>query len=280
MKIIAANWKMNHSFDKSDEWLDAFMKGFSDNYDQLKKVEIVLCPPLILSDHIDSELMHDAFEFLEEVMKKDGKKFEDYSAEELDEIIIGNRPIKLGAQDCHYEDSGSFTGDIAASMLKEVGCEYVILGHSERRVGHFESSEIVRKKVKAAIAGTRTPIICVGESKEIRDKKLHMEFVHKQILESVPGDVKFGKLVIAYEPIWSIGTGVTPTLDQISEVAQLVKKIFSENFVGRADQYFLLYGGSVNSENSGQILRISNVDGLLVGKASLDANEFMKICVS
>ena len=280
MKIIAANWKMNHAFDEADSWLDGFFKSYTSKYDELQNVEIVLCPPNILLDYLDSELMDEEFQNLEEIMKREQKKFEDFSAEELSEILLKQRPLKLGGQNCHHEESGSFTGETSAAMLVKVGCEYVILGHSERRAGNFESDEIVAKKIKTALAQKLTPIICVGESQETRDSGKHLEFVYRQIMNSIPQDVQFEKMIIAYEPIWSIGTGITPTVAQIAEIAKLIKKIFNEKFANRAKEYFMLYGGSVSSQNSAEILAIENVNGLLVGKASLDSEEFLKICLS
>lgn len=278
MKIIAANWKMNHCFDETDEWLEVFLKhvGTVDNWS--KKVEAVLCPPAILLDYIDSELMEGSFDFLEEVMKQDGREFEDYSAEELNEILIRERPIKIGAQDCHDERKGSFTGNMSATMLTKVGCQYVILGHSERRTHQLESDALVAKKVKAALDQKLIPIICVGESKEMRDQGKHLAFVKNQILNSVPQDVTFETLIIAYEPIWSIGTGIVPSLEQIAEMSEYIHQIFAENFAGNSKEQFMLYGGSVTSLNSQKILKIDNIGGLLVGGASLDAEEFIKIC--
>lgn len=270
MKIIAANWKMNHDFDEADTWLDSFFHHYSAKYEQLKDVEMVLCSPSILLDYLDSELMEDGFQLLEKIAQKDGRKIEDFSAEELNEVIVNARPIKLGGQDCHFEKSGSFTGDVSASMLKKVGCQYVILGHSERRANHFESDEIVAKKIRAALAEELIPIICVGENKEVRDGGEHLEFVRKQLLDSIPQDVIFTKLVIAYEPIWSIGTGTIPTIAEISEMMDFIKK-------NVATKSFTLYGGSVTSQNSAEILTAAGVDGLLVGKASLDVEEFVKI---
>jgi triosephosphate isomerase len=280
MKIIAANWKMNHAFDESDAWLEGFFESFYKKYDQFKNLEIVLCPPTIMLDYIDSELMDDGFKKLEEIIKTSGKQFEDFAPDELDQILLKERPIKLGAQDCHYELNGSFTGDISAAMLAKVSCGYVILGHSERRSNCFESDEIVSQKINAALSQKITPIICVGESKETRDQAKHLEFVYRQVMNSIPEDAQFEKMIIAYEPIWSIGTGVTPSLEQITEMANLFKKIFSEKFAGRAKEYFMLYGGSVNSQNAKEILAISGVGGLLVGKSSLDVEEFLKICLS
>ncbi len=280
MKIIAANWKMNHAFDEADAWINSFLKNHSGAIERLKNVEIVLCPPIFMTDYIDGQLMEDGFQQLEEIMKLEQKKFEDFSTDELTQIVLDERPLKIGGQDCHHEISGSFTGDTSATMLKKIGCQYVILGHSERRAGHFETSEIVGKKIRAALSEKIIPIICVGESKETRDQSRHLEFVYKQIMNSVPTDVKFDKLVIAYEPVWSIGTGVVPSLEQISEMAKLIKKVFNEKFQGLANDYFVLYGGSVTSLNSKEILSIHGIDGLLVGKASLDAEEFFKICIS
>lgn len=271
---------MNNAFDEVDAWLDNFLKNYNAQYEQLKAVEMVLCPPAFLLDYLDSELMEDGIQFFDSFAKKNGRQIESFSAEEVNEIVIGNRPFRLGAQDCHHEESGSFTGDISAKMLKQVGCEYVILGHSERRENHFETNEIISKKVKAALKQNIVPIICVGESKETRDAKKHLEFVYKQVMQSVPQDVKFKKLVIAYEPIWSIGTGVTPTTEQITEMAKLMKKIFVEKFPALSEEFFMLYGGSVTSQNSKEILAILGVDGLLIGKASLDAEEFIKISIS
>ncbi len=280
MKIIAANWKMNGSFEDVDSWLDYILEEGQSNRINLQNVEIVMCPPATMIDYVDGYLMEGGFENLEAIMKEQHREFNDFSQDELTEIVLSDRFINLGGQDCHFEQNGSFTGDISPEMLRRVGCEYVILGHSERRAGHLETSEIISKKVRAAIASNLTPIICVGESKEIRDQGKHLELVYKQIMLSVPQDIKFKKLVIAYEPIWAIGSGITPTAEQISEMAKLIKKIFTQKFPGLAESYFTLYGGSVSSKNSKEILSIPGIDGLLVGKASLDAEEFLRICLS
>ena len=279
-KIIAANWKMNHAFEEADSWLEVFLKNAAEKKSELAEVEAVICPPVFMIDYIDSELMESGFQKLEMLLKYQNKDASQMSEEEITKIVLSERPLQLGAQDCHFETSGSFTGDISAEMLQKIGCEFVILGHSERRAGHVESDELVAKKVRAAIAKDLIPIICVGESKETRDQNKHLEFVYRQIMNSVPWDIKFEKLIIAYEPIWSIGTGLVPTLDQIAEMAKLIKKIFDEKMSGLAEQYFTLYGGSVTSQNSAEILAIQNINGLLVGKASLDAEEFLKICLS
>lgn len=279
-KIIAANWKMNHSFEEADAWLEIFLKNVEEKKDQLAEVEVVFCPPVFMIDYIDSELMDSGFKKLELLLRYQNKDPSQLSEEEITQIVLDERPLHLGAQDCHFENSGSFTGDISADMLQKIGCEYVILGHSERRTSHFETDELVAKKVRAALAKDLTPIICVGESKETREAGKHLEFVLRQIINSVPSDVKFERLVIAYEPIWSIGTGVVPTAEQVAEMAKFIKRIFDEKFAGVAQEYFVLYGGSVTSQNSAEILAIENINGLLVGKASLDADEFLKISFS
>lgn len=278
-KLIIANWKMNHAFDEADIWITSFIKNTSENKDKIKNCQAVLCPPVFMIDYIDSELMDEGFKRLDKILKDQKKDIAEFSESELINILLNERTIKLGAQDCHYENFGSFTGDISAAMLRKIGCEYVIIGHSERRVGHFENNDIVAKKAKSALENGLIPIICVGESKETRDQNQHLKFVYQQIINSVPKDVKFEKLIIAYEPIWSIGTGLTPSLDEISEMAKLVRKIFKEKLTDIAEDCLMLYGGSVNSKNSKEILEISGVNGLLVGKASLDAEEFFKICV-
>jgi len=279
-KMIVANWKMNNAFEETDQWFAAFLDLYAGNINELQGIDIVLCPPSFLVDYLDSQLLDDAFDNLEQIMIEESKKVEDFAEEELAEIITKQRPLWLGAQDCHFESAGSFTGDLSAEMIKKLGADYVILGHSERREHYLETDEIVAKKVVAAVAQDIVPIICVGESKEIRDQKKHLEFVYKQLLFSIPQGVKFDRLVIAYEPIWSIGTGVVPSLEQIAEMTKLIKKILSEKSAGFAQDFFVLYGGSVTEENSQEILAIESVDGLLVGKVSLDANKFIKICLS
>lgn len=279
-KMIVANWKMNNAFEETDQWLATFIDLYATNKEALQNLDIVVCPPSFLVDYLDSQLLDNAFDGVESIMLAQKKQIEDFSEEELANIVIGQRPFWLGAQDCHFENAGSFTGEISAEMVKKIGADYVILGHSERRENNFETDEIVAKKVAAAVVQDIVPIICVGENKDIRDQKKHLEFVYKQLLFSVPKGVKFYRLVIAYEPVWSIGTGVVPTSEQINEMTKMIRKILVEKGQEFAEEIFILYGGSVSEENSAEILAIENVDGLLVGKASLDAANFVKICLS
>jgi len=279
MKIIVANWKMNNGFDEVDDWIEAFYEVFFKKIEEENPYEVVLCPSNILLDYIDTQLIEDGFHFMEYLSNKYDKSPEDFSLEEIKKYVYDSRPLKLGAQDCGFEDEGQFTGDVSAKQLKEVNCEYIIIGHSERRKYHFETDEIVNKKVALAVKNEITPILCIGEPSEVRSNGQHFEFIKNQIKNSLPF-IGYKKLLIAYEPIWAIGTGVTATPKEIAEMADFIHNflkietsIFIENFA-------LLYGGSVNSSNSDEILNIKGIDGLLVGKASLNFAEFGKILMN
>jgi len=280
MKFIIANWKMNNGFDDADKWLDEFLSLQNQHYKDLEDKKIVVCPPNILLDYIDSELMEGSLYNLEKNMEDQGRSVGDFGEEELNKIILESRPFSLGGQDCHFELSGSYTGDVSAKSLREVGCEYVILGHSERRQYYRETNEIVAKKIATALSQKLTPIICVGESLQIRQDGLHLQFIEQQILSTIADNESFEDLIIAYEPIWSIGTGIVPDKLQILEVANLVHKIFTTHLNKKAKKHFLLYGGSVSSKNSSEIMQIQGISGLLVGKSSLDGKEFIQICCS
>lgn len=279
MKIIVANWKMNHGFEEVDEWIEAFYKVYSDNLKNEKNVEVILCPPFVLLDYIDSELIEDGFHFLEYIADKQGRNVDDFEAEEIAKYVYDSRPLRLGAQDCGFEESGQFTGEVSAKLLKEVNCEYVILGHSERRKYHQETNEIVAKKAMLAFKNNLMAIICVGESKEIRDQNLHFDFVKEQIIKSIPL-VRTKRIIIAYEPIWAIGTGETAENSQIKEMVNFIRKVYENEVAQFAEELLIIYGGSVNSGNSAEILNIEGVNGLLVGKSSLDIEEFAKILTS
>jgi triosephosphate isomerase len=279
MKIIVANWKMNNGFDEVDDWIEGFYKAYSDNLKNEKFIDVVLCPPFVLLDYVDTQLIEDGFHFLEFIANKEGRTVEDFEVEEISKYVYDARPLKIGAQDCGFEDEGQFTGDVSAKLLQEVNCEYVIIGHSERRKNQQETNEIIAKKALSAFKNKITPIICVGESKEIRDQEQHFDFVKEQIIKSIPL-VKTQRIVIAYEPIWAIGTGETAQISQIEEMVKFIRQVYENEVAQFAEEFFLIYGGSVNSTNSGEILNIKGLDGLLVGKASLDIEEFAKILKS
>jgi len=276
MKIIVANWKMNHGFDEVDDWIEGFYKAYSDNLKNERFIDVVLCPPFVLLDYVDTQLIEDGFHFLEFIANKEGRTVEDFEVEEISKYVYDARPLKIGAQDCGFEDEGQYTGDVSAKLLQEVNCEYVIIGHSERRKNQQETNEIIAKKALSAFKNKITPIICVGESKEIRDQGQHFDFVKEQIIKSIPL-VKTTRIVIAYEPIWAIGTGETAQVSQIEEMVKFIRQVYENEVAQFAEEFFLIYGGSVNSTNSAEILNIKGLDGLLVGKASLNIEEFTKI---
>lgn len=183
--------------------------------------------------------------------------------------VIEGGTIMLGAQDCHYAPSGAYTGDISAEMLKDAGCKVVILGHSERRDNHHETNAMVKVKAKAALANDLMPIICVGESVEERNHGKTMQVIEAQVKESLPENANMDNTVIAYEPKWAIGSGKTPTQSEIKEVHQAISTI--------ALGFSVLYGGSVKANNAKELIHIPGVSGLLVGGASIDAREFVRI---
>ena len=189
--------------------------------------------------------------------------------------IANGSALRVGGQDCHGAESGAHTGDISAPMLADAGARYVILGHSERRADHGESSDDVRGKARAALEAELTAIICVGETLEERDAQNTLDIIAGQLAGSIPDQVTGDRLVVAYEPVWAIGTGRTPTTAQIGEVHDFIRMRLERRFgagVGRSVR--LLYGGSVKPSNAAEIFAVSNVDGALVGGASLKADDF------
>ncbi|MGH7124622.1 MAG: triose-phosphate isomerase [Stellaceae bacterium] len=184
--------------------------------------------------------------------------------------------IALGAQDCHAEVKGAHTGDISAAMLRDAGCTYVIVGHSERRADHGETDAIVCAKAGAAHAAGLVPIVCVGETLAERDAGETLAVVKRQIEGSVPEGLKASQIVIAYEPVWAIGTGRTPTTPQVAEVHASIRELL-EPRVKDAGEVPILYGGSVKAGNALEFLSVPNVTGALVGGASLNAADFWAI---
>lgn len=190
--------------------------------------------------------------------------------------ILENSAIDVGAQDGYPEIKGSFTGDVSVSQLHDVGCKYVIIGHSERRQNHHESSALIKTKVAAALKVGLHPILCIGESAEEREQGKALSVLAHHLITDVPDDVIPAQLLIAYEPLWAIGSGRTPTLEQIEEVMGLIKHEFSSRIAG-GGIVPTLYGGSVNALNASEFLSLPHVDGLLVGGASLKLDEFWQI---
>ena len=193
-------------------------------------------------------------------------------------ILADGNPLDIGGQDCHPETSGAHTGDISAAMLADAGATHVILGHSERRENHDESSELTRAKAKAAQAAGLTAIICLGESLTQREAANTLDIIAGQLSLSVPDASTPQNTVIAYEPIWAIGTGLTPTVEQIDEVHDFIRSSLITRFGPEAGNGIrLLYGGSVKPANAAEIFATDNVDGALVGGASLKQSDFSPI---
>lgn len=190
---------------------------------------------------------------------------------------LGNSGIKLGGQDCHLKTEGAYTGETSAKLLKDVGCEYVIVGHSERRAYQQESNETVSFKASCAIKNGLIPIICIGETGTQRENGKTLEVIRQQIVESVPDEASSGNFLLAYEPVWAIGSGKLPTTDEINQVHTAIKTAVSERKKIDTAEVYVLYGGSVKADNAGEILGISSVSGVLVGGASLKADDFYKI---
>lgn len=194
--------------------------------------------------------------------------------------------IAVGAQDCHHAEGGAFTGDISASMLADAGAQFVILGHSERREGHSESNAMVRAKAESALAAGLKIILCCGENETTRADGKAIDFVRGQLMGSLPASAAemadvADRVTIAYEPIWAIGTGNTATLEDIAEMHGAIRALLNDLYGDeQGEDMRILYGGSVKPENAGEILRVANVGGALVGGASLTADSFMGIALT
>ncbi len=241
-KIIAGNWKMNKNHNEAVELINTLKSGIDTD-----KSDVVVCVPFV-------DLMS------------------------VSEAIKGTN-INLGAQNMHFEESGAYTGEIAPAMLKELGVKYVIIGHSERRAYFGETDETVNKKVKKALEHGIVPILCVGETLEERELNITIELVRVQVKKALAGvskeDAK--KVVIAYEPIWAIGTGKVATKEQAEEVCAEVRKVVAEVYGQEvADIIRIQYGGSVTGDTANELFNMPNIDGGLVGGASLK-EDFIKV---
>ncbi|MBB6250411.1 triose-phosphate isomerase [Nitrospirillum iridis] len=189
---------------------------------------------------------------------------------------VADAPVKVGGQDCHGKDSGAHTGDIGAPMLADAGCSHVIVGHSERRQGHGELSADVKAKAAAAHRAGLVAIVCVGETEAERDAGRAMDVIARMIDDSVPDGATAANTVVAYEPVWAIGTGRTPTPGDVAAMHSMIRRRLA-TLVDQPDAVRILYGGSVKPDNAASLLHIDDVDGALVGGASLKADEFWAI---
>ena len=194
--------------------------------------------------------------------------------------LVTGTQIKLGAQNMHWEEKGAYTGEISPVMLNEIKVEYVIIGHSERRQYFNETDETVNKKIKSALTYNLTPIVCVGESLEERENGKYKELIESQVTKAFEGITKEDavKTVIAYEPIWAIGTGKTASSEQAEEICALIRSILEKLYdADTAQKIRILYGGSVKPDNIKELMNMENIDGALVGGASLKANDFVQL---
>ena len=242
--LIAGNWKMYKTPDEAAETARQLVERVA----EVSDVDIMIAP---------------TFTALARVFK-----------------VVQKSPVALGGQNLFWENEGAFTGEISAAMLKSTGCQYCIIGHSERRQYFGETDETVNKKIRAAIQAGLKPVFCVGETEKEREAEQTLSVLDKQVkkgLERLVSD-QLDVLIIAYEPVWAIGTGKTATNDQAQEVHQFIRSLVEKNF-GRplSDSIRILYGGSVKPDNIAGLMAMPDIDGALVGGASLDAESFSKI---
>jgi triosephosphate isomerase len=239
--LVAGNWKMNGGRASGAE-LTRMIEG---SRDLVAKTDLIVCPPATL--------------------------IASFAA------LARGSLIAIGGQDCHAEASGAFTGDISAEMLKDAGATMVIVGHSERRTYHKETDAEVQRKVRAAWRAELTAIVCIGETKEEHVGGRTLDVVGGQLQNSVPDSATAANSVIAYEPVWAIGTGLTPTAADVAEVHGFIRKRLTDRFGTVGEGIRILYGGSVKPSNAVELMAVENVNGALVGGASLKAEDFLGI---
>jgi len=242
--LIAGNWKMHGSETQVKSLSNAIKQGAL----AYPNVEILVLPPFVYLSQVRDALNHSS--------------------------------VKLGSQNLYLGSQGAFTGEISGRMLKDVGCEYVLIGHSERRHILKEDLELTAQKFKAAVAAQLKPILCIGETQTEREQNKTQDILKEQIQSVIDlaGIEAFNDAVIAYEPVWAIGTGLTATPAQAEEAHFYIRQLIAQNNVDLADTIRILYGGSMKAENAAALLAQPNIDGGLIGGASLDADSFLAIC--
>jgi triosephosphate isomerase (TIM) len=240
--LIAGNWKMNGLRASLAEF-EAILAGASG---EAGKADLLVCPPATLI-----------------------AAFADAAR--------GSGIVAVGAQDCHPKASGANTGDLSAEMLADAGASAIIVGHSERRADHCETDVLVRQKAEAAWRAGLTAIVCVGETQHQRDSGQTLDICRGQLNVSLPDAATAENLVVAYEPVWAIGTGLTPTVGDVEQIHHFIRDLLSARFKGEGARIRILYGGSVKPSNARELMAVVNVNGALVGGASLKAADFLAI---
>ena len=240
--LIAGNWKMNGLRSSMAEF-EAMLAGASK---VTAKADLLVCPPATLIAAFAAKL-------------------------------AGSKGLMIGGQDCHPKPSGAHTGDISAEMLADAGARAVIVGHSERRADHGENDSLVRQKAEAAWRAGLTAIVCIGETQGHRDAGQTLDVCGGQLQGSLPEGARADNLVVAYEPVWAIGTGLTPTVGDVEQIHQFIRQTLSARFSQEGAGMRILYGGSVKPSNARELMGVANVNGALIGGASLKATDFLAI---
>jgi triosephosphate isomerase (TIM) len=240
--LIAGNWKMN-GLKSSIAEFEAMLSGAPA---LAAKADLLICPPATLVPAFAARAQ-------------------------------GSKALAVGAQDCHPKPSGAHTGDISAEMLADAGATAVIVGHSERRADHGESDALVRQKTEAVWRAGLVAIVCIGETQAQRDAGRTLDVCGTQLTHSLPDACRANNVVLAYEPVWAIGTGLTPTPKDVEQVHAFIRKLLSDRFAGEGALMRILYGGSVKPSNAAELMAVANVNGALVGGASLKAADFLAI---
>ena len=244
--LIAGNWKMN-GLKASMAEFEAMLLGAPGVAD---RADLLVCPPATLIPA-----------FADKARSSSGLA----------------KTLAIGAQDCHSKASGAHTGDLSAEMLADAGASAVIVGHSERRADHGEGDALVRHKAEAAWRAGLTAIVCIGETQQQRDSGQTLEICRGQLGGSLPDAATAGNLVVAYEPVWAIGTGLTPTIGDVEQVHSFIRGILTVRFNDEGKRIRILYGGSVKPSNATELMAVANVNGALIGGASLKASDFLGI---
>lgn len=245
-KLIAGNWKMNCTLETAGKLFSDIARGAAETPDLADGCDLLVCPTFV---HL-------------------------YMIKQLQDRL--KAPISVGAQTCSFQDDGAYTGETSARMLQELGCDYVIIGHSERRIYHRETSVDIGKKVTKAHENGLIAIICVGEKEDEREEGGAKDVVEEQLHQSIPTSATAENTVIAYEPVWAIGTGQTATPGDVEDMHAFIREKLKEKLED-SEKVRILYGGSVKPENASSLLNIKNVDGALVGGASLESDSFLGI---